>query len=66
MRKRRFEYWLLEPFAEDELPGSIVEYHIYKEPAGHFQYWGNVIYDKPLTAKEVEQFNLEGPFNVWM
>lgn len=66
MLTRKYEYWLLDPHGEDELPTGIVEYTLFKEPVGRNQVWGGIVYDKPLTADEVERFNLDGPYNVWM
>ena len=59
--KRLYEYQMLEPLAEDELPAGQVEYEVYKDERGVFGRWGRVVYDRPLTGAEIDRYNLDGP-----
>ena len=66
MLRRGWEYLMLDPWMVDDLPHGIVQYDLYKEPTGYNQYYGSVIYDRPLTNAEVDRFNFDGPLPVWV
>ena len=60
-----YEYMMLEPRSEDELPANPVEYEPYKDEQGFFRWWGRVVYDRPLTGTEIDRCNLDGPMGVF-
>ena len=63
--KRLYEYQMMEPRSEDELPAGPVAYELYKDERGLFGWWGRVVYDRPLTGAEVDHYNLDGPVRGW-
>lgn len=63
--KRLYEYQMMEPHSEDELPAGSVEYEDYKDERGLFGWWGRVVYDRPLTGAEIDHYNLDGPVTAW-
>lgn len=62
--KRMYEYMMMEPHSEEELPAGQVEHEVYKDERGIFGGWGRVVYDRPLTGDEIDRFNLDGPVAV--
>ena len=66
MKKRAWEYMMLEPWPKEELPDGVIQYDIYKEPTGFNRYYGSAIFDRPLSGSEVDHFNLDGPLPCWM
>ena len=63
--KRLYEYMMMEPRAEDELPAKPVEHEVYEDERGRFGGWGKVVYDRPLTGTEIDKYNLDGPVAAW-
>lgn len=66
MKKRAWEYMMLEPRDTTELPTGIVDYAVYKDEQGVCRYWGFVVYDRPLSGDEIDHFNLDGPLPCWV
>ena len=66
MKKRAWEYMMLEPRDTTELPTGIVDYAVYKDEHGVCRYWGFVVYDRPLSGDEIDHFNLDGPLPCWV
>lgn len=64
--RRVFEYDMMEPIAEDELPDGVVAYEIYKDQRGFFGIWGKVVYARPLAGWEIDRYNLDGPVAAWV
>ena len=62
--KRLYEYLMLEPRAEDELPAGAVRSEVFKDER-FTGIWGKVIYDRPLTGSEIDKYNLDGPLTAW-
>ena len=62
--KRLWEYMMMEPRADNELPAGAIRCEVYKDERGIFG-WGKVIYDRPLTGKEIDKYNLDGPLTAW-
>lgn len=59
--KRLYEYMMMQPLAADELPAGVIEHEVYKDQRGIFGWWGRVVYDRPLTGKQIDKYNLDGP-----
>ena len=63
--KRLYEYQMMEPRSEDELPAGPLTCEVYKDERGIFGWWGRVVYDRPLTGAEIDHYNLDGPVTAW-
>jgi hypothetical protein len=53
---------MMEPRSSEELPElGQVEHEVYKDERGVFGWWGRVVYDRPLTGREIDRYGLDGP-----
>ena len=63
--RRVYEYDMMEPKEEADLPAGAVDYEIYKDSVGRFGIWGKVVYARPLAGWEIDRYNLDGPVAAW-
>ena len=62
---RLYEYQMMRPLDEDELPAGSVAHEVYKDQRGIFGWWGRVLYARPLTGDEIDRCGLDGPVTAW-
>ena len=65
MKRRAWEYMMLKPLQDEELPIGLIQCDIYKEPTGFNRYYGSAIFDRPLSGTEIDHFGFDGPLPCW-